>query len=135
MGKKKIESRADVHVLVSTFYTKIKKDEFIGPFFLNAIPEYEWEEHLEKLTDFWETNLFLVKKYKGNPMQVHKKLDEENNFSITQEHFGKWLELWISTINELFYGEKADKAINSARNISFMLFLRIFENRKHHNKS
>ncbi len=135
MKKKEIENREDVYLLVSTFYNKIKKDDFIGHFFLKAIPENDWENHIEKLTDFWETNLFFAKKYKGNPMQVHKKLDENNNATITQEHFGKWLELWVSTIHELFYGEKADKAINSARNISFMLFLRIFENRKHHNKS
>lgn len=132
MHKKEIVTRADVHKLVTTFYNKIKKDEFIGHFFLNAIPNSEWENHLEKLTDFWETNLFLTRTYKGNPMQVHQKLDVANNFGITQEHFGKWLELWISTIQELFYGDKADKAINSARNISFMMFLRIFENRKHH---
>jgi len=132
MEKKEIKNRADIYLLVSTFYNKIKKDDFIGHFFLNAIPAKEWNNHLEKLTDFWETNLFLIKKYKGNPMQVHKKLDVNNNFEITQEHFGKWLELWISTIDELFYGEKATKAINSARNISFMMFLRIFENRKNY---
>jgi len=130
MEKKQIENRADVYLLVSTFYNKIKEDAFIGHFFLNAIPTNEWEHHINKLTDFWETNLFLSKKYTGNPMQVHKKLDENNDNSITQEHFGKWLELWISTINELFYGDKAKKAIESARNISFVLFLRIFENRK-----
>jgi len=130
MKKKDIEDRSDVHLLVTTFYNRIKEDDFIGHFFLNAIPSTEWEHHIDKLTDFWETNLFLIKSYTGNPMQVHKRLDENTNNSITQEHFGKWLELWISTIKELFYGEKADKAIHSARNISFVLFLRIFENRK-----
>ena len=130
MEKKDIENRADVHLLVSTFYNKIKKDAFIGHFFIRAIPANQWEAHINKLTDFWETNLFLKKKYKGNPMQVHQQLDVGNNFEITQEHFGRWLELWLTTIKELFYGDKAEKAINSARNISFMLFLRMFENRK-----
>ena len=126
--KKEIENRQDVFFLVDTFYTKVRADKLLGPIFNEAI-DY-WTAHLERLTDFWETNLFLARKYDGNPMQVHKKLDVTNNNTITQEHFGKWLELWLTTVKELFYGEKAEKAINSARNISFMLFLRIFENRK-----
>lgn len=129
MELKDIENRKDVFLLVSTFYAKIKKDDFIGPIFLNAIPESDWESHLEKLTDFWETNLFFAKKYKGNPMKVHQQLDAVNNFTITQIHFGKWLELWIATLDELFYGEKAIKAKNSARNISFMLFLKMFQHK------
>jgi len=128
--RKELTSREDVYLLVSIFYTKIKKDTFIGPFFLKAISEDEWEGHLQKLTDFWQTNLFSAKTYKGNPMQVHKQLDVANNYVITQEHFGKWLELWVATIRELFYGEKAEKAIKNARNIASLLFIRIFENRK-----
>lgn len=130
MEKKEIENREDVFLLVSTFYNKIKKDDFIGHFFLEAIPKNEWSHHIDKLTDFWETNLFLKKNYKGNPMAVHVKLDEDSDFSITQEHFGRWLELWITTVNDCFYGDKATKAINSARNISFSLFLRMFKNRE-----
>ena len=71
----------------------------------------------------------MIRKYKGNPMQVHQKLDVVNDFKISQKHFGKWLELWISTLDELFYGEKSIKAKNSARNISFLLFLKMFSNK------
>lgn len=129
MSVREISNREDVFLLVSTFYDKIKKDDFIGPIFLKAIPNKEWERHLEKLTDFWETNLFFAKKYKGNPMQVHQKLDESNKYQISQKHFGKWLELWISTLDELFEGDKAIKAKNSAKNISFLLFLKMFKNK------
>lgn len=129
MSVREINNRDDVFLLVSTFYNKIKKDDFIGPIFLKAIPNDEWDSHLEKLTDFWETNLFFAKKYKGNPMKVHQKLDIENEYVIAQKHFGKWLELWISTLDELFYGDKAIKAKNNARNISFLLFLKMFKNK------
>lgn len=129
MSFTEIQNREDVFLLVNTFYNKVKKDNFIGPIFLNAIAEDEWEGHLEKLTDFWETNLFFAQKYKGNPMKVHRQLDVVNNYSISQKHFGKWLEIWISTIDELFYGEKALKAKNNARNISFSLFMKMFANK------
>ena len=129
MTTREINNREDVFLLIDTFYAKIRKDDFIGPIFLSAIPTEEWPDHLEKLTDFWETNLFFAKNYKGNPMKVHQQLDAKNNYTISQKHFGKWLELWFTTIDELFVGEKAQKAKNNARNISFMLFLKMFEKR------
>ncbi|MFL0061167.1 group III truncated hemoglobin [Tenacibaculum maritimum] len=127
MELKEIENREDVYILVSTFYDKIKKDEFIGPIFLKMISANEWSHHLEKLTDFWETNLFFVRKFKGNPVKVHQHIDIEYNYSITQKHFGKWLELWCSTVDELFEGRKAIEAKERARNIAFMLFMKMFK--------
>ncbi|CAL2103172.1 Globin [Tenacibaculum sp. 190130A14a] len=127
MKTKEIENRADVYLLVSTFYDKIKKDDFIGPIFLRIISEEEWEDHLQKLTDFWETNLFFVRKFKGNPMKAHKDVDAQFNHVISQEHFGRWLQLWFTTIDELFHGNKATEAKERARNIASMLFFRMFE--------
>jgi hemoglobin len=129
MQLRDIENRADVFLLVSTFYAKIKLDSFIGPIFLEAIPENEWESHLEKLTDFWETNLFFVRNFKGNPMKAHKDLDAQFNHTIEQKHFGKWLEMWFTTVNELFSGTKAYEAKERARNIASILFLKMFEAR------
>ena len=54
--RKQIENRDDITLLVATFYDKIRADKEIGFFFSETITN--WEEHLEKLTDFWETNLF-----------------------------------------------------------------------------
>lgn len=127
MELRDIENRADIFLLVTTFYGKIKKDSFIGPVFLEVIPENEWESHLEKLTDFWETNLFLVRKFKGNPMKAHKDVDAHFNHTIEQKHFGKWLEIWFTTVDELFSGTKAYEAKERARNIASILFLKMFE--------
>ncbi|MGG8494796.1 group III truncated hemoglobin [Tenacibaculum sp. TC6] len=127
MDKREITTREDVFLLVSTFYNRIKQDDFIGPIFLKTIPEQDWEAHLEKLTDFWETNLFFVRKFKGNPMKAHKDVDQEFNYSISQEHFGRWLQLWFSTIDDLFTGEKAHEAKERARNIASMLFFKMYE--------
>ncbi|CAM1370807.1 group III truncated hemoglobin [Tenacibaculum xiamenense] len=129
MNKREIESREDVYLLVSTFYDRIKKDDFIGPIFIETIPEAEWKDHLEKLTDFWETNLFFVRKFKGNPVKTHKDVDRNFEYNISQNHFGRWLQLWFSTIDELFVGEKANNAKERARNIASMLFFKMFENR------
>ncbi|WP_299003069.1 group III truncated hemoglobin [uncultured Tenacibaculum sp.] len=128
MDKRDIENREDVYKLVSTFYNdKIRKDDFIGLIFLKTIPEETWEPHLQKLTDFWETNLFFVRKFKGNPMKAHKEVDRDFDYSIYQEHFGRWLQLWFETVDELFDGVKAHEAKERARNIASMLFFRMFE--------
>ncbi|MFD2567963.1 group III truncated hemoglobin [Pseudotenacibaculum haliotis] len=128
--RREITNRDDVFLLVSTFYNKIKKDDFIGPIFLETIPEDEWDPHIDKLTGFWESTLFYKRAYKGNPMKAHIDVDTHFENSITQKHFGKWLELWFSTVDSLFVGDKAHEAKERARNIASLLFLRIFEARK-----
>lgn len=132
MEKKDITTREDVHLLVSSFYAKVRKDPFLGPFFNRVIKD--WGEHIEKLTTFWETSLFttrrLENKYYGNPLAVHIEVDQENNQSITQVHFGAWLNLWFETINELYEGEYALKAQQKARKMSTFMFMNIFQARQ-----
>ncbi|MGW9685414.1 group III truncated hemoglobin [Flagellimonas sp. 2504JD1-5] len=128
MSRKQIETREDVNFLVTKFYQKVRKDADIGHFFNDIIED--WPEHMEKLTNFWETNLFFVQKYKGNPLVVHAEVDEKMNQTITNEHFGIWLRHWIDTIDTNFIGENAEKAKQRARNISVRMFITIFEHRK-----
>jgi hemoglobin len=128
MHRKNIETREDVNFLVTKFYEKVRKDAEIGHFFNETIED--WPEHIEKLTDFWEMNLFFVQKYKGNPLMVHAEVDEKMNHTITNYHFGIWLRHWIDTIDTNFIGENAEKAKQRARNISVRMFMTIFEHRK-----
>ncbi len=65
---KPIETREDLQVLVNTFYSKIRKDALLGPIFNTHISEESMASIIwMKLTDFWETNLFGVRKFKGSP--------------------------------------------------------------------
>lgn len=127
LAKKEIEDREDVSRLVRTFYAKVRKDELLGPIFNGIISD--WEEHLEKLTDFWENNLFFVHKYHGNPKIAHISVDEKVNNTVESKHFGIWLNLWYETIDQNFEGELAQRAKNNARKMSTHLFVKIFENR------
>jgi len=127
MTKKEISNRADVHHLVDTFYTKIRADELLGPIFNSKIKD--WDSHLDRLTDFWETNLFFVSKFKGNPLQKHVEVDTAENQTITELHFGVWLNYWIQTLDELFVGEKAAIAKNRARKMGTFMYITIFQAR------
>jgi len=125
--KKEITNRTDVYQLVDAFYIKVRKDSLLGPIFNKHISD--WPAHLERLTDFWETNLFFVRKFKGNPLLKHQIVDAAENRTIDSKHFGIWLNLWFQTLDEYFEGEKVTLAKDRARNMGTAIHLKIFEAR------
>lgn len=127
-----IQNRSDISLLVNRFYGKIREDGLLGPIFNYHIAEHQWPEHLSKLTDFWETNLFGVAKFKGSPSAKHLKVDRQQGHTIKQDHFARWLHLWFETIDELFEGELAAKAKASAQKMATGQFLTIWKNRPAH---
>ncbi|MEZ4873918.1 MAG: group III truncated hemoglobin [Flavobacteriaceae bacterium] len=126
--KHDIENREDVFTLVTAFYAKVRKDDLLGPIFNPMIEN--WPAHFERLTDFWEGNLFFKKRYSGDPLGVHVKVDAFHHGTINEMHFGVWLNLWFATVDELFEGEVAERAKGRARNMSTFIHLRIFEERE-----
>ena len=128
MKTREISNRNDVQELVETFYNKVRADTTLGPIFSTIVTD--WKGHVNLLTDFWDTQLFLKRKYHGNPVAAHQKVDDKTGNSITSEHFGLWLNLWFATIDELFEGETAWIAKNRAQKMSTTLFMHIFQNRQ-----
>lgn len=126
---KLIENRNDIKILVDAFYFKIRKDDMLGPIFNRHISDAQWPEHLNTLTDFWETNLFGVARFKGSPTQKHLNVDKNLNHSIDQHHFGRWIQLWFQTIDELYEGTVAEKAKYAARKMSTGQYLAIWSRR------
>ena len=126
--KKDIANRNDLSLLVCTFYGKIQNNHEIGRFFNETI--HDWEDHMEKLTDFWENNLFGARKYTGNPVKVHVEVDQKFNHAINQNVFGLWINLWFATLEELFEGENVEILKRRARKMGTVLLVHIFENRK-----
>ena len=127
MIKKDIKNREDIFQLVSKFYEKVRNDNVLGPFFNKTIND--WDAHLQHLTTFWESSLFLKTKYNGNPLEAHVKVDAERNNNINELHFGLWLNLWFQTIDELFEGDYAENAKRRARKMGTFLYLKSFEAR------
>lgn len=127
MVKKDIKTREDIFNLVNEFYKKVRQDKVLGPFFNETIKN--WDAHLEHLTTFWESSLFLKTRYYGDPLEAHIKVDRAFNHSINELHFGIWLNLWSQTINELFEGDYAENAKRRARKMGTFIYLKIFEAR------
>lgn len=126
---KNIETRKDINHLVNVFYSRIRKDELLGSIFNSHIAEEEWPAHLQKLTDFWETNLLGMPKFKGNPTLKHITVDKNLNYTIEQIHFGRWLQLWFETIDDLYEGDLAEKAKRAAQKMATGQYLMIWNHR------
>ena len=121
--KKDIESRDDIELLVKSFYEKVKIDPVIGSIFTD-IARVNWEKHLPVMFDFWENTIFYTGSYLGNPMKSHQNLNKL--FPLTKEHFSRWNQLFASTIDELFEGDKAVLAKQRAISISTVMQLKLF---------
>jgi hemoglobin len=122
--KNDIKDKKDIEKLVNTFYEKVKKDDLISYLF-NDIAKVNWERHLPVMYNFWENALFYTGTYEGNPMEIHKHL--HSLMSLKAEHFERWNHLFISTVDELFEGEKAALAKQRAISISTVMQLKILQ--------
>ena len=104
-AKKEIENGEDVRLLLDSFYAKVKEDPLLAPVFQQRIPtEADWPQHMDILYQFWESVLFGVAAFRGNPFPKHIGL------GINATHFDRWIQLFHSTIDELFIGKIADEA-------------------------
>jgi hemoglobin len=120
--KADIRSRTDVEELLRLFYAKARTDERIS-FFFNELVEIHWETHLPRIADFWESILFGKGNYQGDPMLVHKQLNQKQ--AIEQKHFDAWLELFCDAVSENFAGEKAEEAKKRAVSIGAIMLLKL----------
>lgn len=122
--KKELSGRADIELLVQSFYAKVKKDDTIG-FIFNDIAKVNWEKHLPVMFDFWENVLFYTGSYEGNPMLIHQHIHRV--VPLTREHFLRWYQLFSQTVDELFEGENAMLAKQRAFSISTVMQIKILD--------
>lgn len=120
--KKDIVDKEDIERLVNSFYEKVKSDDSISFFFSKVVP-VNWEKHLPVMYTFWENIIFHSGGYTGNPMQVHTGLHTKQ--PLQKAHFEKWIELFNTTVDELFEGEKANLAKQRAYAIATVMQIKI----------
>lgn len=124
--KPDITHRQDINQLVATFYAKAITDETIGHIF-TEVAKLNLEAHLPVICDFWESILLGNPIYRGNPMLKHLELAEQT--ALTQVHFESWLAMWEETVRELFAGDRAELAIQRAKDIGRLMLFKIDQRR------
>jgi hemoglobin len=117
-----IRHRDDVAQLVKWFYEKATVDPLIGHFFTKVV-QLDWDKHIPRITDFWTTLLFGGGLYSGNPMEAHIHLNKLS--PMQQQHFNRWVELWTTTVDEHFAGEKADEAKMRGTSIAHIMMTKL----------
>lgn len=119
---KDISSRSDIEQLVRTFYGKVRQNETLGYIF-DDIMKIDWEHHIPILVDFWETILLDTNSYTRNAMGEHFKVNQK--IKLEPLHFTTWLNLFDSTVDELFSGEKAELAKKRAHSVAQIMQLKM----------
>jgi len=111
-------SLEDIKSMVDTFYSKVRKDDLLGPIFNGKIGD-RWPEHLEKMYRFWQTALLEEYTYQGRPFPPHAQLP------VNKEHFDRWVVTFHGTVDELFVGQKAEEAKSRAKSMADMFRFKI----------
>ncbi len=117
-----IQTREDLHLLMSEFYVKLLADSKISFIFTNAA-KIDLEPHLWELVDFWEQMLFDKGSYRKNVLQIH--LDLNQKIKLSEEHFNIWLHYFNSTIDENFAGQTAENMKTRALSIATVMKIKM----------
>ena len=108
-----LDSRAAIHDLVVGFYREIVFDELLEPVF-GEVAEVDWALHIPKLIDYWCRVLLRQPGYGGSILEAHQHVHDLKPLRI--EHFERWYELWIESIDARWHGPLADLAkVHAAR--------------------
>lgn len=103
MSKHDIDNIDDIKLFVDDFYGRVRQDELLSPIFFEHIPG-DWQPHLNRMYQFWNTVLFGVKDYVGNPFAKHAHMP------LAEAHFQRWLQLFCATVDSHFDGPVAADA-------------------------
>ncbi len=104
--KKDISNREEIVLLVNSLYDKVNIDKTIGHIF-SDVANVNRELHLPLMVNFLAGILLDEHSYSGNPMIKHIELNKR--YPLTEKHFQVWLQLFHQTVDELFWGIKADE--------------------------
>jgi hemoglobin len=112
-----LSTRDDVELLVRSFYRYAAMDEILGPVFSAA--RVNWAVHIDTVTDFWSWQLLGERGYTGNPLRAHEPVHARTPF--TDAHYERWLDLFVSTVDENFVGSTAETAKGRATKMATAL--------------
>lgn len=96
--------------LVDAFYDRVQADAELGPVFARAV--HDWPSHKALLVAFWSSVALGTRRYRGNPMAVHRGVA-----GIDAAHFERWLALWRRTAADVLAPDAAAVMVAHAERI------------------
>lgn len=119
---KDIQDRQDLINFLWAFYNKAIHDELIGRFFTEVVP-LNLDTHIPVIADFWESVVFNARGYRKNVMEVHQHIHALS--SIKAEHLDRWVEIFTTTTDDMFEGDKATLMKQRARSIATLMNIKL----------
>jgi hemoglobin len=110
-----VQNRTDILNVLHAFYSEVQKDPVIGIFFTEII-RVDWEQHIPKIADFWESLLFGTQNYSGNVMEKHLHLNALK--AIQANDLDIWFSYWERTIRKMYLGYKSEEMISRGKSIA-----------------
>ena len=83
-----------IRAVVVEFYRRARLDDRLGPVFEEHVRG--WDEHLDRMTDFWSAALLRTGRYSGSPVERHGEID-----GLAVGHFDRWIDLFEATVRDL----------------------------------
>lgn len=117
-----IIGRQDLERLVDAFYRSVRADDQLGHIF-DEVARVQWETHLPKLTNFWDSVLFGAGTFRGNPIAAHANLLTQTE--LDWPLFEHWLDLFRRTVDGMFSGERAGHLVRCAEDMACVIYSRI----------
>ena len=124
---KNITDRADIELLMNTFYGRLLADENINYIFTD-VAKIDMKTHMPILADFWESVLLNKNVYHNNAMKIHMELNDKT--PLTKTHFDIWLQHFNITVDELFEGDVALLAKQRAKSVATLMQIKIVQIKK-----
>lgn len=119
---KDIQTREDLHLIMSEFYLKLLANSKISYIFIK-VAKIDLAPHLEELADFWEQILFERGSYRKNVLQIHTDLNQKTKLS--EEHFEIWLRYFNEAVDENFAGQNAENMKTRALSIATVMKIKM----------
>ncbi|ROS04989.1 hemoglobin [Sinobacterium caligoides] len=110
-----VDSTEQVSKMVELFYLKVLSDPVLRPIFVDTA-QIDLSVHLPHIKAYWSKLLLGTKDYQRHTMNIHRALDNQQRLS--KEHFERWLELFVTTVQLEFEGPNADRAVRLASTIA-----------------
>jgi len=104
-------TREHIKELVIHFYSRVQKDELLGPIF-NEVAQVDWDHHIPLLCQFWNSIMLKTNEYRGNAYMKHVLLKKQAE--IREEHFVRWLEIFKQEAIKHIPTDAAEKIIEKS---------------------
>lgn len=110
-----LDSRENIERFVDLFYQRLLADEQLAPIFVD-VAQIDLQQHLPHIKDYWCKLLLGENAYQRHTMNIHRQLHGKR--PLQTEDFQRWLDFFCATVDDNFFGERAQRAKRIAATIA-----------------